>query len=71
MEDVNFIWYFRYGRILSANQRTVILRTGVENGKQAEWDFAFNQYKTKLDTAFLVAATCSKDSTRLYKYFQF
>lgn len=53
--------------VLSPNQRTIILRTGVENGGNAEWEFAFNQYVTKSDTTYLVAATCSKDSTRLYK----
>ena len=55
---------------MSANQKSVILRTGVENGGQVEWDFAFSQYTSKYDTSFLIAATCSKDATRLYKYIQ-
>jgi aminopeptidase N len=53
---------------LSANQKSVILKTGVENGGQAEYDFAFNQYTSKYDTSFLIAATSSKDSSRLNKY---
>ncbi|KAK4001974.1 hypothetical protein OUZ56_003836 [Daphnia magna] len=53
-------------RILSPNQKSTILRTGVENGGQAEWDFAFSQYLSKYDTSFLIAATCSKESSRLY-----
>jgi aminopeptidase N len=53
---------------LSANQKSVILKTGVENGGQAEYDFAFNQYTSKYDTSFLIAAASSKDSSRLYKY---
>jgi len=37
--------HFKLPRILSPNQRDFILRTGVENGGQAEWDFAFDQYQ--------------------------
>ena len=35
-------------RALSPNQKTVILRTAIENGGKAEWDFAFDQYKSKV-----------------------
>ncbi|KAI9561562.1 hypothetical protein GHT06_012521 [Daphnia sinensis] len=51
--------------ILSPNQKSIILRTGVENGGQTEWDFAFNQYKSKYDTSYLIAATKSRDTSRL------
>ncbi|EFX67144.1 hypothetical protein DAPPUDRAFT_203795 [Daphnia pulex] len=51
--------------ILSPNQKSVILKTGVENGGQAEYDFAFTQYTSKYDTSFLIAAASSKDVSRL------
>ena len=60
--------YFTF-RALSPNQRTVILRTGIENGGKAEYDFAFDQYKSKADVAYLTAMTSSRDSSTLSKYF--
>jgi aminopeptidase N len=55
-------------RILSPNQKSVILKTGVENGGQAEYDFAFTQYTSKYDTSFLIAAASSKNVSRLNRY---
>ncbi|KAI9551545.1 hypothetical protein GHT06_021878 [Daphnia sinensis] len=52
-------------QIVSPNEKSTILRTAIENGGQAEYDFAFNQYKTKGDTSFLVAMCASKQATVL------
>lgn len=52
---------------LSPNQKTVILRTAIENGGKAEWDFAFDQYKSKADVAYLTAMTSTRDSSALAK----
>lgn len=53
--------------MLPSNQKQIILNTGVENGAKAEWDFAFEMYKSKDDVAFLDAMTKSRDSTTLYR----
>lgn len=64
--DVKSInWHVFNERILSPNQKSTILRTGVENGGQAEWDFAYNQYTSKFDTSYLVAVARSRDTSRL------
>ncbi|XP_046631005.1 aminopeptidase N-like [Daphnia pulicaria] len=52
-------------QIVSPNEKSTILRTAIEYGGQAEYDFAFNQYKTKSDTSFLVAMCASKQATVL------
>ena len=52
-----------FSRYLSPNPRNLILRTAVENGGQAEWDFAFNCYKATGGGACLVAMTCTSDIT--------
>lgn len=55
-------------RVVSPNQRTLILRTGVENGGEAEWNYAFEQYKSTGDTTYLVAMTCTRQSNLIYQY---
>lgn len=55
-------------RIISINHRTTVLRTAIENGGQREWDFAFNQFLTMNDTAYLTAATASKNPETLSRY---
>lgn len=52
-------------RIVSPNEKSIILRTAIENGGQAEYDFAFNQYQTTGDNSFLVAMCASKQVTVL------
>jgi aminopeptidase N len=54
-------------RILSPNQRDFILRTGVENGGQAEWDFAFDQYqKASGNGDFLRAISATRMTNIIY-----
>ncbi|EFX81628.1 hypothetical protein DAPPUDRAFT_317254 [Daphnia pulex] len=52
-------------QIVSPNEKSIILRTAIENGGQTEYDFAFNQYKTTGDNSFLVAMCASKQVTVL------
>ena len=60
-----YLLFFFYlsvlARVFSSNQRSLILRTGVEFGDRSYWDFAFDRYKTTGDTAYLVAMANSKD----------
>lgn len=60
---------------LSPNQKRVITCTAIANGGQAEWDFAYNAYKTSEvngeKSDLLSAMGCSKDSAILLKYFFF
>ena len=54
-------------RILSPNQRDFILRAGVENGGQAEWDFAFDQYqKDSGNGDFLRAISATRMANIIY-----
>lgn len=55
-----------FNRILSPNQKEIIIRAGVELGGSVEWRFAIDQYIEKADTTFLSAATYSRDSSCLY-----
>ena len=55
-----------WNRIISVNDKSIVLRTAIENGGQIEYDFAFEQYKTKVDTSFLTAMCASKQSAILY-----
>lgn len=52
--------------MLSPNMRSTILRTGVQQGMAAEWDFAFQQYRETGDTEFLIATTYTKQPTLIY-----
>nr|CAH0105565.1 unnamed protein product [Daphnia galeata] len=52
--------------MLSPNKRNFLLCSGVENGRQAEWDFAYNQYRSSDDGSFLVAITCTRESAIIY-----
>lgn len=54
-----------YYSIVSVNQKSIVLRTGVENGAQAEYDFAFQQYKSFNDTTYLTAMASSRDPVKL------
>lgn len=56
----------RYRR-LSPNQRDFILRAGVENGRRAEWDFAYEQYKASDSDSFLIAMTYTRESSIVYE----
>lgn len=53
---------------MSPNKRNFLLCSGVENGRQAEWDFAYNQYRSSDDGSFLVAITCTRERAIIYKY---
>ena len=53
--------------MLSPNQRSLILNAGVENGRKSEWDFAFEQYRLTNSNDYLVAMTCSRDSSIIYE----
>lgn len=55
-------------RIISPNDKSIILRTAVQYGTQVEYDFAFDQYKTRGDTSFLVAMCNSQDIAVLSGY---
>ncbi|KAI9551913.1 hypothetical protein GHT06_022250 [Daphnia sinensis] len=52
-------------QIISPNEKSTVLRTAIENGGQVEYDFAFQQYKDKADTSYLVAMCASKQATVL------
>ncbi|XP_046442871.1 aminopeptidase N-like [Daphnia pulex] len=51
---------------LSPNQRNFILCAGVENGRQLEWNFAYDQYRSTDNGNFLVAMTCTRESSIIY-----
>lgn len=51
--------------IISINQRSIVLRTAIENGGQTEFDFSFNQYLSTKDTAYLIACAGSRDPATL------
>jgi aminopeptidase N len=55
-------------RRLSPNQRNFILCAGVENGRQPEWNFAYDQYRSTDNGNFLVAMTCTRESSIIYEY---
>ena len=63
--DSHLYWNMR-NRVLDPNQRNLILKTGVQNGLQAEWNFAFEQYKATGDTTFLVAMANTKPADLIY-----
>ena len=52
--------------MLSPNQKSFILCSGVENGNKAEWDFAYSQYMSH-NYDFLVPITCTRDSATIYE----
>ena len=54
--------------MLSPNQREFIIRSGVEHGGQAEWDFAFDQYKSSGDLNFLRAMASTRLSAIIYRF---
>lgn len=61
------LFFLRKIRILSSNQRDFILRAGVENGGQAEWDFAFEQYKKASGNGdFLRAISATRSTNIIY-----
>lgn len=54
-------------RRLSPNQREFILRTGVEKGRQHEWNFAYEQYRSTDSDSFLIAMTYTRESSIVYE----
>lgn len=66
MDNLNIITLtLLVSSIISVNQKSIVLRTAVENGGQAEYDFAFQQYKSTNDTSYLSAMASSRDPVKL------
>lgn len=54
-------------RWVSPNLKSLILRAGVSAGGQAEWQFAFDQYKATHQDAYLSAMASTRDSSIIYR----